>query len=84
MARFRLEAASAQSSGKPSSINRIADIEPSPRLKPFTGTPKLVRELFFTPATPRALVDLCFTRLQVESYLAFIDTLVMLARPRSI
>jgi pimeloyl-ACP methyl ester carboxylesterase len=54
------------------------------RLKPFISTPTLARELFFTPDTPGPLVDRCFARLQDESYLAFIDTMIMLARPRSI
>ena len=51
------------------------------RLKPFVITPKLVRELFFTPDTPQETVDHCFARLQDESYLAFIDTMVVLPRP---
>jgi alpha-beta hydrolase superfamily lysophospholipase len=51
------------------------------RLRPFTRTSKLVRELFFTPRTPQEIVDHCFARLQDESYLAFIDTMIMLPRP---
>ena len=31
------------------------------RLKPFVGTPKLVRELFFTPNTSQSIVDSCFS-----------------------
>lgn len=52
------------------------------RLRPLVVTPKLVRELFFTPDTPQEIVDKCFARLQDESYLTFIDTVVSLARPR--
>jgi alpha-beta hydrolase superfamily lysophospholipase len=54
------------------------------RLKPFVRTPKLVRELFFTPTTPPEVVDACFRRLQDESYLAFIDTMVVLPRVRRV
>jgi alpha-beta hydrolase superfamily lysophospholipase len=54
------------------------------RLKPFVGTPKLARELFFTPDTPQEAVDRCFAQLQDESYLAFLDTMVVLARPRRV
>jgi pimeloyl-ACP methyl ester carboxylesterase len=54
------------------------------RLEPFIRTPKLVRALFFTPATPRTVVDHCFARLQDESYPAFIDTMIVLARPRRV
>ncbi len=52
------------------------------RLKPFTSTPALIRELFFTPDTPQEVVDRCAARLQDESYPAFIDTMVVLPRPR--
>jgi alpha-beta hydrolase superfamily lysophospholipase len=54
------------------------------RLRPFVNTPELVRELFFTPQTQQEIVDSCFARLQDESYLAFIDTMVSLPRPRRI
>jgi alpha-beta hydrolase superfamily lysophospholipase len=54
------------------------------RLKPFVRTSKLVRELFFTSTTPQEVVDACFECLQDESYLAFIDTMVVLPRPRRI
>jgi pimeloyl-ACP methyl ester carboxylesterase len=54
------------------------------RLRPFIATPELGRELFFTPDTPQAIVDQCYARLQDESYLAFIDTLVVLPRPRRV
>jgi len=54
------------------------------RLKPFVSTAKLVRGLFFTPRTPQTIVDTCFTRLQDESYLAFIDTMVVLPQPRRV
>jgi pimeloyl-ACP methyl ester carboxylesterase len=47
------------------------------RLRPFVATPGLVRELFFTPQTPQALVDDTFARLQDESWPAFIDSVVV-------
>jgi pimeloyl-ACP methyl ester carboxylesterase len=51
------------------------------RLRPLVATPRLVRELFFTPETPQAIVDHCFANLQDESYRAFLDTIFMLPRP---
>ena len=54
------------------------------RLRPFIGTSKLVRELFFTPDTPQEIVDHCFACLQDESYLAFIDTMMVLPRPHRV
>ena len=54
------------------------------RLKPFVSTSHLVRELFFTPDTPQMIVDTCFARLQDELYLAFIETMVVLPRPRRV
>jgi alpha-beta hydrolase superfamily lysophospholipase len=54
------------------------------RLKPFISSPELVRELFFTPTTPQTIVETCFTQLCDESYLAFIDTMVVWPRPRRI
>jgi pimeloyl-ACP methyl ester carboxylesterase len=54
------------------------------RLRPFTSTPPLVRELFFTPHTRQAVVDHCFGRLQDESYPAFVDSMIVRARPRRI
>jgi len=44
-------------------------------------TPEQVRALFFTPATPPDVVGATRARLQSESYLAFLDMLV-LDRPR--
>jgi hypothetical protein len=38
------------------------------RLRPFVATPALVRELFFTPDSPQALVDDTLARLQDESW----------------
>lgn len=43
-----------------------------------------MRELFFTPDTPRSIVDRCVPRLQDESYLAFLNMLFMLPRPNHI
>lgn len=54
------------------------------RLKPFVNSPKLVRELYFTPDTPQKIVDHCFDNLQDESYLAFIDTMIVLPQPKRI
>ena len=54
------------------------------RLGPFVRTPKLARELFFTPDTPPDVVDKCHRCLQDGSYLAFIDTMLVLARPRRV
>jgi pimeloyl-ACP methyl ester carboxylesterase len=52
------------------------------RLGPLVSTPALVRGLFFSPDTPQAVVDECRARIQDESYLAFLDTLLFLARAR--
>jgi pimeloyl-ACP methyl ester carboxylesterase len=54
------------------------------RLKPFIGSCQLVRELFFTSETPQEIVDHCFMHVQDESYLAFVDTMIVLPRPRHI
>jgi hypothetical protein len=54
------------------------------RLRPVVATPGLVRELFFTPQTPQALVDDTFARLQDESWPAFIDSVVVWPRPRRV
>jgi pimeloyl-ACP methyl ester carboxylesterase len=54
------------------------------RLRPLVATPKLVRELFYTPDTPQELVDDTFGRLQDESWPAFLDTLVIWPRPRRV
>ena len=53
-------------------------------LRPFIGSSALVREWFFTPDTPGEVVDHCMVRLQDESYPAFLDTLVVLPRPRRV
>jgi pimeloyl-ACP methyl ester carboxylesterase len=54
------------------------------RLQPFISTREIVRDLFFTSDTPQATVDTCFARLVDESYLAFLDTMFVLPRPRRI
>jgi pimeloyl-ACP methyl ester carboxylesterase len=54
------------------------------RLRPLVASRELVRELFFTPGTPQVLVDDLWGRLQDESYLAFLDTMVGWARPRRV
>ncbi len=53
-------------------------------LRPFIATPALVRELFFNPGTPDDIVDSCWARLQDESYLAFLETMFRLPRPRRV
>ena len=53
-------------------------------LRPFIGSSALVREWFFTPDTPGEVVDHCMVRLQDESYPAFLETLVVLPRPRRV
>ena len=54
------------------------------RLRPFIVTSRLARGLFFTPDTPQGIVDHCLACLQDESYLTFIDTMVVLARPHRV
>jgi pimeloyl-ACP methyl ester carboxylesterase len=46
------------------------------RLGPLVRGTDLVRDLFFTAATPREVVDDCRARLQDESYLAFLGLLL--------
>jgi alpha-beta hydrolase superfamily lysophospholipase len=50
-------------------------------LRPYIATPSLVRDLFFTRATPADVVDACAMRLQDESYFAFIDLMFVTPRP---
>jgi pimeloyl-ACP methyl ester carboxylesterase len=52
------------------------------RLGPLVTSSARVRELFFSPDTPQAIVDDCHARIQDESYLAFLDMLLFLARAR--
>jgi pimeloyl-ACP methyl ester carboxylesterase len=52
------------------------------RLRPLVSTSPLVRDLFFTDRTPQAVVDDCRAQLGDESYLAFLEMLLFLARPR--
>ena len=52
-------------------------------LRPFIA-PRLVRELFFSPTTPRDVVENCMARLQDESYPAFADMMWVLPRPRRV
>jgi pimeloyl-ACP methyl ester carboxylesterase len=54
------------------------------RLRPLVASRALVRELFFTPTTPQELVEEVWGRVQDESYLAFLDTMVVWARPRRV
>jgi pimeloyl-ACP methyl ester carboxylesterase len=52
------------------------------RLGPLVRTSARVRELFFSRMTPQAIVDDCHAMVQDESYLAFLDMLLFLARAR--
>jgi alpha-beta hydrolase superfamily lysophospholipase len=54
------------------------------RLRPFVVRSRLVRDLFFTSDTAQEIVDRCFACLQDESYLAFLDTMVVLPRPHRV
>jgi pimeloyl-ACP methyl ester carboxylesterase len=47
------------------------------RLGPLLSTRKLVRELMFTPDTPADIVDSCAAQVHDESYLAFLDMLLL-------
>jgi pimeloyl-ACP methyl ester carboxylesterase len=51
------------------------------RLWPIVATPRLARDAFFTEDTPDAEVELHHARMQDESYLAYLDMLVV-TRPR--
>lgn len=53
-------------------------------LRPLVATEALVRELFFTPGTPRELVERCRAHLQDESYFAFLDTVWLRPRPNRV
>jgi len=50
-------------------------------MRPLVDTRALTREWFFTPDTPVHVVERCLARLQDESYLAFLDTVVRPPRP---
>jgi pimeloyl-ACP methyl ester carboxylesterase len=52
------------------------------RLAPLVSTSTQVRDLHFSPDTPQPIVDECHARVQDESYLAFLDILLFLARAR--
>ncbi|TDE95894.1 alpha/beta fold hydrolase [Occultella glacieicola] len=51
------------------------------RMRPFVRTRPMVRDLFFTPRTDQELVDDTFIRLRDESYLAFLQTILVWPRP---
>ena len=51
------------------------------RLRPFVRTSALVRDLFFTAETGQETVDATWSRLGDESYLAFLETVVLRPRP---
>lgn len=84
--------ASTPSGGTAAAVARLAARHPIEllkanllmRLRPLVVTPDLVRELFFTPDTAQEIVAYCFARLQDESYLAFIDTMMVLPRPHRV
>ncbi len=54
------------------------------RLGPVVGTPKLAREMLFSPQTPQSTVDETFARLQDESYYAYLDMILSRPRPKRI
>lgn len=47
------------------------------RLKPLLATSARVRDLMFTPDTPAEIVNRCAARVYDESYLAFLDALLL-------
>lgn len=51
------------------------------RMRPFVRTCRVVRELFFTARTDQGVVDDTSLRLGDESYLAFLQTIVVRPRP---
>lgn len=53
-------------------------------MRPIVGTPDLTRRAFFTPDTPAEVVDTCYAQLQNESYLAYLQMLVVLPRPKRV
>ncbi len=46
-------------------------------LKPLVDSPQIVRELFFSETMPQATLDRLAARMQDESYLAFMDMLLL-------
>jgi pimeloyl-ACP methyl ester carboxylesterase len=55
------------------------------RLRPLVATPALVRGLLFSPDTPADIVERSAARVQDESYLAYLDMLLLAhARPRRV
>ena len=54
------------------------------RLRPFVRNHSLVRELFFTVHTDQKTVVTTWRSLRDESYLAFLETIVVRPRPRRI
>ncbi len=59
----------------------FARVNLSLSLWPLVSSPELARALFFSASTPEAAVQACFSRLQDESYLGFLDMLAF-ALPR--
>lgn len=54
-------------------------------MRPLVRTPALVRELLFTADTPQETVDACLARLQDESYLGYLDSMIFaLPRPHRV
>jgi hypothetical protein len=51
------------------------------QLGPFIAIRSLARDPFFSPGTPEEVVDRCFVQFQHESYLAFIDIILVLPGP---
>jgi pimeloyl-ACP methyl ester carboxylesterase len=54
-------------------------------MRPFVDSSEIVRELFFGPETPQAIVDAFYARAQNESYPAYVDSMFFTrARPRRV
>jgi pimeloyl-ACP methyl ester carboxylesterase len=56
---------------------QFAKVNLSWRLAPLVATPELVRDLFFSASTPDKQVNMCYQRIQDESYRAFLDMLAL-------
>lgn len=56
---------------------RFSRVNAERRLGPLVATPKLARELFFSPGMPAEEVHAYQRRLQDESYRAFLDMLAL-------
>lgn len=53
-------------------------------LRPFLSSPRVVRDILYSARTPDETIERCMARMQDESYLAFLDMLWVLPRPRRV